>query len=163
MRRLAYAILLTLAGCAEEVQEVFYTCVLDIGFDADPGAVQPGDSVTMRTIPASAAWDTRIRVGGVDATITGVNREDESTCLDCDNCRAEQNCLTCGSCDPCNERCAGCTVQETTFIVPQVQGGVWPISVFNRHGSAIDLPMLEVSVATPDTSTDTDPDTQAVP
>lgn len=99
--------------------------------------------------PFSTSQDSAVRVGGVAAALTQVDR---GSCEVCDTCAAENGC-NCGVCDACATACADC-VQTVGFLVPDVAAGPQPVVLINRYGVADGL-SLTVEAAE-DTDSDTD-------
>lgn len=139
-------LLLALAACGSSSSESNRTCVIDVALE--PTAVVAGDEVTASGGPFSEVYDTRVLVGGVDADVLAVVRED---CLSCDLCREEENCQSCGTCEPCESVCTPCT-QTLRFTVPVTPAGERPVLIFNRHGGS-QLGALDVSAAPGDSAT----------
>jgi len=152
-----------LAGCPDQILEVYDVCLLT--GDPQPAAAFPGDVVVLSGGPMSAAFDTLVRVGGVEATIDTIDREG---CLDCDSCRAAEDCRTCGECEDCTSECEDC-VETLRFVVPDAPPGAAPIVVFNQHGTSAAIPFTVLGESpdtddsdtgdTDDSDTDTDSDT----
>ena len=116
------------------------------------------DVITLDGGPFSATWDTVVRVGGVDASVTDVVRTE---CDSCDTCRADADCLSCGACADCDAVCATC-VQTAVFLVPDVTPGVQPVVLYNQHGTS-EVASVEVLGTSTDTDTPADTDVAAPP
>lgn len=156
MRHLRTLALLGALACGDTVEERYAVCPVTLTLDVTEAA--PGDVVRAVGGPLSTRADTRVQVGGVQASVTDVTRTD---CEACDACRDELGCLSCGACAGCDDDCAACT-QSVGFEVPTeptVAGDV-SVQVINRHGTSDALP-LQVTAPSPppDTDGDTDPDT----
>lgn len=163
------AALLLLTACDVTVVEAYDDCV--IALDVPLAPTRAGEAVTIGATPATATWDTTVRVGGLDATVLSVDRLDEAACVACDSCRADAGCLACGTCEACDElaACNSCT-ETVSFEVPALPSGSWPIVVFNLHGGSSDAPLITILPDTglvdsdsddPTADTDTDTDTPA--
>jgi hypothetical protein len=109
--------------------------------------------------PLTELRDTRITVGGIDAVVVSVVRDD---CGTCDACRVDAGCSLCGPCDGAAldpnprevcfgdplagtiGRCADC-VETLTFEIPTtVPPGPAAVWVINRNGIS---PVQEVVVS----------------
>ena len=156
MSRLAPLVLLSLLGCNTAVVASYDDC--SIAVTPTPESGLPGDVITLEGGPFSATWDTVVRVGGVDATVTDVVR---TSCDTCDTCRADAGCLACGACADCDADCAPC-VQTVLFLVPDVTPGIQPVVLYNQHGTS-DVASLTVLGASPDTDAPSDTDLAAPP
>ena len=156
MTRLAPLVLLSLLACNTTVVAGYDDC--SIAINPTPAAGLPGDFITLDGGPFSVTWDTVVRVGGVDASVTDVVRAD---CDTCDTCRADADCLSCGACADCDAVCATC-VQTVVFLVPDVTPGVQPVVMYNQHGTS-EVASVEVLGASTDTDTPADTDVVAPP
>lgn len=154
MTRLAPLALLMLMACNTTTVATYDDCSVSI--TPTPAAGLPGDVITLDGGPFSATWDTVVRVGGVDASVTAVTRHD---CETCDTCREEADCLACGTCESCTTECAAC-VQQVTFLLPDVAAGAQPVVLYNEHGTS-GAASVTVLGASSDTDAPTDTDTDA--
>ena len=80
---------LLLFACDTTITSTSQSCEVDL-ISLTPAQVVPGDTVTLTAVPLTEAWDTAIRVGGLEAEVLAVTREG---CDDCDVCQAEQDAL----------------------------------------------------------------------
>lgn len=143
MKRLA--LLAVLAACDTASLNLDERCTVTVDASA-LGPVAPSEPVTVAARPMSTRWDTRARLGGVDAEVTEVTRTD---CLVCDSCKADAGCDACDTCDACDDACASC-LETLTFVVPDsLAPGPADLLVFNRSGAS-DPVRLTVAPA-PDT------------
>lgn len=131
MRSLVLPLLLV-AACDTTTVEIVRPCTVELELDAGT-PVQAGTSLTIPGAPLSTSWDTRVRIGGVDAPVTDVMRE---ACLPCDSCRSDAGCASCGTCEGCSAVCEACVQQVTVTVPADLQSGTWDLILFNRHGSS---------------------------
>lgn len=149
----ALALVLTLGGCVDPLGSVLDQCALVVDLTPSEGPV--GTEVVALGGPFSNPSDTIVRVGGVDARVLGVERQD---CLVCDACRLDQDCTSCDTCDACAVECEPCE-QTVTFQVPEVPAGERAVVVLNRHGNGDDATFTVLGNGTPletDSATETD-------
>jgi hypothetical protein len=130
MKRLVLVALV--AACDTRAVSVDERCRVTVDASA-LGPVEPLQEVTLPARPMSTPWDTRARLGGLDAQVTAVARTD---CLVCDSCRADAGCDACDTCAACTDSCATC-VETLTFVVPEtIASGPADLLVFNRNGAS---------------------------
>jgi hypothetical protein len=122
------------AACTDLSAEAFLQCDLELELVPRVGA--PGDEISARGGPQTEAYDTAVRVGGVDAEVLGVVR----ACDECDDCRARQGCLACGTCTAqCDETCATTCQESVSFAVPDLGPGATTLVVVNAWGQSFPL------------------------
>jgi hypothetical protein len=126
-------VMLLVPGCDAAVGPDYEQCELDLVLSADSGV--PGDIVSATGRPLTADFDTVVRVGGVEAAILLVDREE---CEACDICRSEAGCNQCVTCATCAETCAVCA-EQVQFEVPSVDPGDAPVLVANGYGASLPL------------------------
>ncbi len=146
-RRWTWAATLLL-GCATIDVDDYEACAIDV---APPSlTVAPGEVVVWEGGPLTEVRDTRVTVGGLDATVVAVEREG---CTSCDQCRLDAGCSPCGVCpgdelDPdVRESCFGdplagtqgvCAdcVERLSFEVPlAAPPGDTSVWIVNAHGT----------------------------
>lgn len=138
---------LLLFACDTTITSTSQSCEVDL-ISLTPAQVVPGDTVTLTAVPLTEAWDTAIRVGGLEAEVLTVTREG---CDDCDVCQAEQGCTGCKEdCDACDATCDTC-VETATFTVPALEAGDHAVLLFNANGGSNPVTL---TVTEPDTGAD---------
>ena len=167
-----------LAGCATGTVDVFQTCELELVLSTASGA--PGTTVTATGGPYTIVRDTQVRIGGVPAEVTSVERVG---CEICDQCRLDDECAPCGPCfgieltgdvrdqcfgdgladPPIPPACDSC-VETMAFVVPEgAPLGTTSIYVVNANGASGLLP-FEVLPGVSDTALPVDTsDTDTTP
>ena len=124
-------LVLWLLACDTTVESDFPTCEVEM-MELDPVAAAPGETVNLLGRPLTESWDTVIRVGGVNAEVVAVSRED---CTECDSCQEAASCNPCLDCDACDRICEICE-ESVQFVVPDLDPGTAHIEIFNAHGSS---------------------------
>ncbi|RME20263.1 MAG: hypothetical protein D6798_20865, partial [Deltaproteobacteria bacterium] len=143
MRLVLLPLLLTLAACITEGGSYAPRCDVTLG-EPEPSPALPGDEVVMAGTPLTTTYDTALYVGAVRATVLEVTREG---CDACDTCREDAGCSVCGDCDACDQQCREECVETVRFAVPtDLEGGTWPITLYNYHGVGGPVP-IEVESA----------------
>lgn len=132
--------LLLLLGCLPETVSTFNTCEVDL-VSVEPTEATVGSEVTLTARPLSEDWDTAVRVGGIDAEVLSVTRED---CGACDTCQAEQGCACTEDCDACDVECRTDCLETVVFAVPQLAPGEHAVTLFNAHGGSASLDLVVV-------------------
>ncbi len=172
MKRLVAPLLMlatTLMGACEEFEDFpVPTCPLEPTLSASEAS--PDDELSLDGMEQTYLQDTRVLVGGVEADVTAVVREN---CSDCDSCVELENCafVTC-DCPGCDDACSTCE-QSLSFLVPALPDGSWQVVVINSigtstgawltiTGSDILPPDTGDTGHTGDTATDTGTDTAPV-
>lgn len=131
---------LLLAACEEVTVDLPDVCVVDVEIGEAVPLVR-GEPATLAARPMSATFDTRARVGGLDAFVEEVARTD---CLLCDSCRADNDCQVCGTCEACDDPCAACQETVTLVVDPALPAGPTTLVIFNRHGVSDAVPVQVV-------------------
>ena len=138
-------------ACVTATDADFPTCTVDL-LSFEPAAALPGDSITLTATPLTELQDSSLRVGGVDAAITSVDRTD---CETCDSCRTSNGCASCDQdCDACDAECRDNCVETLVFTLPQLDAGSHGVVLFNAHGGSLEA-RIEVLEAGVDTGPDT--------
>jgi hypothetical protein len=137
-------------------------CTLDLVLT--PAEGPPGAEIVVTGTPLTELRDTRIQVGGVQATALTLTR---TGCDTCDDCRDDAGCAPCGLCagvgldpgvqdtcfgdpiadPPVPSSCDSC-VETFTFRVPDLPPGPAPVIVFNATGQSPTLTFV-VTAAPP--------------
>ncbi len=139
---------LLLMACADTAEIAFPTCTVDL-LGLEPASARAGDSVTLTATPLTELQDSALRVGGVEAVVTSIDR---SSCEACDTCRGANSCEACGQdCDACDAECRDACVETLVFVVPEVPAGTHGVVLFNAHGGS-EGTSIEVLEATVDTA-----------
>ncbi len=123
---------LVAGACATTTYDIPETCQVEIEVPEDLVLVR-GTSTLIDARPMSTAWDTRVRIGGVDGVVEDVTR---TSCLVCDSCRSDNDCLACGDCEPCELSCDPCVEDFTLFVPEDATLGTQSLVLFNRHGTS---------------------------
>ena len=148
------SLLLTLTlGCTTTTSVTTLTC--DVALVVNATEASPGDTLTATGGPFTQTWDTRVTVGGVEAALIDLVRDD---CTACDLCKIEAECVTCATCEDCQTTCESCD-EHLDFRVPEVESGERMVQLINLHGTsdAVPLQVLAAVVDPPDTDVpDTD-------
>jgi len=113
-----------------------------------PSESAPGSTVVAVGRPMTEVWDTTVRVGSTDATVSSVDRTD---CDACDTCREAAECNVCGTCTECAADCATC-VESASFVVPELAPGSYPVVVTNLHAASSAVTLVVTPADTGDTS-----------
>lgn len=142
--------------------EVIYleNCQVDLAIDNITAS--PGDPATLTGGPFTRVADTRVVIGGVDATVVNVGSNDD--CIACFDCRGLQECDDCGLCEACESSCDTC-VEFIDIVVPALAPGEYAVMVFNEHGNSLaaTLTVVPGDTSVVDTSTsDTGPSDTAL-
>jgi len=157
-----------LAGCGLSTLDQHETCDLEV--ELSTLTAEPGDELVLTGGPQTAAYDTRVEVGGLPATVLDVDRN--SSCGSCETCRAEAECLVCGTClgttleevdriacfgDPFEgtEGVCGECEESVRFVVPDLPAGATTVVVLNGNGSSPPLPLEIVAADAPTDTVDT--------
>jgi hypothetical protein len=159
-----------LAGCTSANFDPFESCELELV--PAVASARAGDEVVLGGGPLTAAYDTRVEVGGVPAEVVSVERSAE--CSTCETCRLEADCLICGTClgaeldearrvecfgDPFEgtEGVCGECEESLAFVVPPLPAGPTTVVVINGAGTSGALPfeILGDAGATADTAPST--------
>jgi len=128
---LAFAMSLT-TGCTTPSELLALRCDVYVSSIA-PETAEVGESVILSGKPYTSVYDSAVYVGNSRATVTGVDRDN---CATCDACRVQAGCTECGDCDVCDQECSINCVETVTFTVPEVDGGVHGVQLFNGHGQS---------------------------
>lgn len=123
------ASLLLFLACTTTTTTTTTNCILPQP-TLEPATGEAGQHVVATTGPLYTDWDTAILVGSTRAEIVELSREN---CSDCDTCRAEAGCLTCGECETCTDTCSLC-VETVTFATPAIPAGSYEVSILNQYG-----------------------------
>ncbi len=141
-----------LAGCTDSEVYSEANCPVGVTLSTSEGA--PGTVITATGTPFSTANDTQVRVGGVAASVTVLERDG---CAVCDECRIS-TCESCYACTDCDLSCASC-VETLTFVVPVVSAGAQSVVITNAYGASEPVAFTVLST---DADTDSDlPDTDS--
>ncbi len=136
-----------LLACANTAETTFPTCTVDL-IGLEPASAQVGDTVTLTATPLTQLQDSALRVGGVDAVVSSLDRTD---CETCDSCRSTNGCAECGQdCDACDAECRDSCVETLTFLVPELAPGSHGVVLYTAHGGSLQT-SLEVLEAAGDT------------
>lgn len=128
MRKVLLAV--ALVGCDDPTFDVPDVCVVEVSL-TDEVPLVVGVATTLAATPLSEAWDTRVRIAGVDVTVTDVTR---SECLSCDACRSDNDCQACGACEACADLCGACEETLTLLVPDTIPPGPHDLVLYNRHG-----------------------------
>jgi hypothetical protein len=141
-------------GCSTTSVELAQDC--DVRLEVlTPSEGESGTEVTAGITPASTVWDTAVYVGSQRAEVLAVQRED---CLNCDECRADNDCSECEDCDACDEQCDIECVETVTFKAIGNEPGRVQVSIYNGYGQSNTQPF---SLMASDTGGPVDEDTAA--
>lgn len=132
-------------GCDETVVTDLPTC--DLAGVVEPATGEPGDAIVITLGPVLDQYDTLVQVGGTNANVTDVDRDN---CSACDACREFHECLSCDSCVICSEDCNLC-VETVTFAVPELAAQSTSIVVISAFGSTEPIPFSVLPTDTSDT------------
>jgi hypothetical protein len=115
----------------------------------------------MAASPLTTIQDSTLLVGGLQATITGLER---SGCESCDTCRLASDCNPCEDCDSCDSLCESECSESLRFEVPLLEAGSTQISLYNLFGNSDgqSFTVLEPE-SPPDTGSESSADTGLAP
>lgn len=144
-------LLLLALACDDTTVETVATCPLGVP-TLNATTAAPGDEIRVTLSPLTEAWDTAVTIGSVQATVSGLERDN---CDDCDDCQDSGGCTACSECTACETTCDDC-LETLTFIVPDIAPGTWPVTIINSHGRSDPISLVVTAKKkTKDTGADT--------
>jgi hypothetical protein len=93
----------------------------------------PGEEILIAATPLTTIQDSSLFVGGLQATIVGLDR---AGCEACDTCRLEADCNPCEDCDSCDAQCETECSESLRFEVPALDAGPTQINLYNLFGNS---------------------------
>ena len=116
----------------------------------EPAEAEVGSEIQLAAHPMTTLQDTRLLVGGIDATLLSIDR---LGCDACDACILETECSPCGDCDACDAICEAECSESVRFIVPEREPGEAEITLYNLYGNSDPVSFFVAESSTPnDTS-----------
>ena len=147
----AIALVPVLMGTQCETESVTASRSCEVVLESPtPTEGEPGAEITLPASPLTSIQDSRLFVGGVDATLVSVDR---TGCESCDACLAEAECSPCEDCDSCDAICATECSESLRFLVPELDPGSVEIGLYNLFGNSNTVPFtVSESASEPDTA-----------
>jgi len=159
---LAFAAVLPLMGttCSSATPTPSRSCDVQLATPT-PNAGLPGEEILLAASPLTTIQDSTLLVGGIKATVTGLDR---SGCEACDTCRLESDCNPCEDCDTCDPLCESECSESLRFEVPDLSPGATQISLYNLFGNSDGQPFTVLEAdPPPDTGSEAGADTGLAP
>ncbi len=126
--------------CGTEAVNPSRSCEIQLE-TPEPAEGEVGAEIHLTARSMTTLQDTRLLVGGTDATLLSVDREG---CDACDDCVLETECSPCGDCDACDAICETECSESVRFVVPDKAPGEAAITLYNLYGNSDPVPFIVV-------------------